>query len=246
MRKRDELLETVEKELIKVKAAVERQGDPLRGKDKIAVRADRVLQRRKMAKHFTLTITDNSFAFARKEDAIAREKRLDGFYVIRTNLPTEALDAKGVTGAYKSLAQVERAFRTIKTVELDVRPIHHRLAGRVRAHVLLCMLAYYVVWHMRQKLAPILFDDHDKPQAAVERTSPVAKARVSNAARAKAVSRATANGLPVHSFRTLLQDLATLTRNTIHLGDLPAVTMLAKATPVQAKAFELLRVGPAA
>jgi hypothetical protein len=171
---------------------------------------------------------------------------MDGFYVVRTNLPAEALVANGIAGAYKSLAQVERAFRTIKTTALDVRPLHHRLAGRVRAHVFLCMLACYVVWHMRQKLAPLLFDGHDKPQAAAERTSPVAKARVSKVALAKAVSRATAGGLPVHSFRTLLQDLATLTRDTVHLGDMPAVTVLAKATPIQASALELLGIRQAA
>jgi hypothetical protein len=152
------------------------------------------------------------------------------------------LDTAAVVSAHKSLAQVERAFRSVKTVDLDVSPIHHRLAGRVRAHVLLCMLAYYVVWHMRQALAPLLFDDHDKENAAKERPSPVAPAKVSAAAKAKAASRKTAGGCPVHSFRTLLQDLATLTRNTVRLGDAPPVTMLASPTPIQREVFGKLEV----
>jgi hypothetical protein len=142
---------------------------------------------------------------------------LDGFYVLRTSVPAEALDAAAVVSTYKSLAQVERAFRSMKTVVLDVRPIHYRLAARVRAHVFLCMLAYNVVWHIRERLAPLLFDDHGRENAGKGRVSPVAPAKVSAAAKAKAASRKTADGLPVHSFRTLLQDLGTLTRNTVRL-----------------------------
>lgn len=245
-RKRNDLIEASLKKLNAVKAAVEREKKPLRGADKIAVRADRALQRHKMAKHFTLTITDDSFSFVRNEDTVSKEKNLDGFYVIRTSVLAPELSSNQAVSSYKSLAQVERAFRTIKTLELDIRPLHHRLKERVRAHVFLCMLAYYVIWHMRQKLAPMLFEDADKQQAAADRTSPVAKAKVSEEARKKASKRRTEDGLPVHSFRTLLQDLATLTRNTVLFGDLPRTTILALATPVQAKAFELLGVPLAA
>jgi transposase len=243
-RKREALLCESEKKLEKVRMAVEREKNPLRGKDKIAVRAERALQRHKMAKHFTLTIAEDSFSFVRNEDSIAREKRLDGLYVVRTSVEKKLLESKEVVGSYKSLSHVERAFRTIKTVELDIRPLHHRLAERVRAHVFLCMLAYYVIWHMRQKLAPMLFDDHDKEQAKAERSSPVAKAEVSKAARKKTSKRKTDDNLPLHSFRTLLQDLATLTRNAVRFSDLPAVAMLARPTPVQARAFALLGVSP--
>lgn len=197
-----------------------------------------------MAKHFTLTITDDNFSFAINDQSVSKEKTLDGFYVIRTNVGVEKLQDGQVVGSYKSLSQVERAFRSMKTVELDIRPLHHRLKERVRAHVFLCMLAYYVIWHMRQKLAPMLFEDTDKQQAASERTSPVAKAEVSRTAREKTAKRRTPDDLPVHSFRTLLQDLATLTHNTVRFGDLPRITMLATATPIQAKAFELLGVSP--
>ena len=137
--------------------------------------------------------------------------------------------------AYKSLARVERAFRSLKSIDLEVRPVHHRLAGRVRAHVFLCMLAYYVVWQMRRKLAPLLFEDHDRPAATASRASPVAPAEVSPAARAKARARKTDDGEPVHSFRTLLADLATLTHNTMRLG-------LSRPTAIQQRAFDLLGI----
>ena len=157
-----------------------------------------------MAKHFRLTIADDRLSFARDEAAIAKEAALDGFYVLRTSVPAATLDPAATVRAYKSLAGVERAFRALKTVDLEVRPVHHRLAGRVRAHVFLCMLAYHVIWHLRRALAPLLFDDHDRDAAAAQRASPVAAARVSPAARAKARTRRTADGQPVHSFRTLL------------------------------------------
>ena len=214
----------------------------MRGADKIGLKAGAVLGKRRMAKPFELTITDTSFFFARNEASIQKEAALDGFYVLRTSVPAGALDTAAVVSAYKSLAHVERAFRSVKTVDLEVRPIHHRLAARVRAHVFLCMLAYYVVWHMRQALAPLLFEDHDKKNAAMERPSPVAPAKVSAAAKAKAASRKTANGSPVHSFRTLLQDLATLTRNTVSLGDAPPAAMLASPTSVQQEVFAKLEV----
>jgi len=239
-RKREELLAATEAELAKIAANAGRGRNPLRGKDKIGLKAGAVLGRRKMAKHFTLTIADASFSFTRNEASIQKEAALDGFYVLRTNVPAGTLDTAAAVCAYKSLAQVERAFRSVKTIDLEVRPLHHRLAARVRAHVFLCMLAYYVVWHMRQALAPLLFDDHDRDSAVKGRSSPVAPAKVSAAAKAKAASRKTADGSPVHSFRTLLQDLATLTRNTVRLGDAPPVTMLASPTPIQKQVFAKL------
>jgi len=241
-RKREELLAATEKELAKIAASVTRSRNPLRGADQIGLKAGAVLNKRKMAKHFELTITDGSFTYSRNQASIQKEAALDGFYVLRTNVPAETLDTAAVVLAYKSLSQVERAFRSLKTVDLEVRPIHHRLAERVRAHVFLCMLAYYVTWHMHQALAPMLFEDHDKESAAQARTSPVAPAQVSAAAKAKAASRKTADGQPVHSFRTLLQDLATLTRNTVRFVDTPPVTMLAKPTAIQQEAFKRLGV----
>jgi hypothetical protein len=251
-RKREDLLATTERDLARIKAATLRASRPLRGQDKIALKVGGVLGRRKMAKHFRLTITDDRLSFARDDAAIAQEAALDGFYVLRTSLPAATLDAEATVLAYKSLAGVERAFRSLKTVDLEVRPVHHRLAGRVRAHVFLCMLAYHVTWHMRQALAPLLFEDHDRwsvrsgmgprphpdrPTAAAARSSPVAAARVSPAAAAKAATKQTAEGQPVHSWRSLLQDLATLTRNTVRLGEAPPLTMLARPTPLQQEVF---------
>ena len=240
--KREDLLAATEADLARIKSRVENECAPLQGADKIGLRAGAVLGKRKMAKHFELTIADASFSFARNEASIQKEAALDGFYVLRTNAPADRLDAAAVILTYKSLAHVERAFRSVKTVDIDVRPVHHRLAARVRAHVFLCMLAYYVVWHMRKALAPLLFDDHDKENAWKGRSSPVAPAKVSAAAKAKAASRKTADGLPVHSFRTLLQDLATLTRNTVRLGDAPPAAMLASSTPIQQEVFDKLGV----
>jgi Transposase DDE domain len=239
-RKREDLLAATEQELARIKAAVERESRPLRGREAIALKVGAVLGRRKMAKHFALTITDAGLTFVRQEAAIAKEAALDGFYVLRTSVPAEALAAPATVLAYKSLAQVERAFRCLKTVALEVRPVHHRLAGRVRAHVFLCMLAYHVVWHLRQALAPLLFEDHDRAAAVAQRASPVAPARVSPAAAAKARTKRTAAGRPVHSWRTLLADLATLSRNTVRLGDAPPITMLTRPTPLQQQVFHRL------
>lgn len=239
-RKRAALLAATEQDLAKIVAATRRARAPLRGRAQIALKVGAVLGRRKMAKHFGLTITDDALTFARDDAAIAREAALDGFYVVRTSVPADALDAPAAVLAYKSLAQVERAFRALKTVDLEVRPIHHRRAGRVRAHVFLCLLAYYVQWHLRRALAPLLFDDHDRAAAAAARPSPVAAARVSPAAAAKAQTRRTDAGQPVHSWRTLLADLATLTRNTVRLGDAPPIIMLARPTPLQADVFHRL------
>jgi hypothetical protein len=241
-RKREELLAATEAGLARIEASIKRKRAPLQGADKIGLKAGAVLAKRKMAKHFELVITDTAFSFARNEASIQKEAALDGFYVLRTNAPAEMLDTAAVVSSYKSLAQVERAFRSVKTVDLEVRPVHHRLAARVRAHVFLCMLAYYLVWHMREALAPLLFDDHDKENARKGCSSPVAPAKVSAAAKAKAALRKTADGHRVHSFRTLLRDLATLTRNSVRLGDAPPADLLASPTPIQQQVFDKLGV----
>jgi hypothetical protein len=174
-------------------------------------------------------------------ESIEREAALDGVYVIRTNVPARHLDAEAAVAAYKSLSTVERAFRSYKTVDLEVRPIHHYAERRVRAHIFLCMLAYYVEWHMRRALAPILFDDHDRASARAERRSIVAPAQRSAAAKAKARTGRTEDGLPVHSFQTLLRDLATLTKNRVRVAE-STFEQLARPTPVQERALELLEV----
>lgn len=244
-RKRRALLDVTEAKLEQVAQAVRRERRPLRGKDQIAVRADRALRSRKVGKHFRIRVTDDSFSYARDEARIAREAALDGVYVLRTSVDMQELDSADVVRAYKSLGRIERAFRTFKTVDLKVRPVHHRLAHRVKAHVFLCMLAYYVEWHMRRALAPMLFDDHDPAAAAQARPSPVAPAQRSAAARTKAQGRKrTPDGLPVHSFRTLLKDLATLARNRVRPKDATPVEVLTVATPVQDRAFSLLGVKP--
>jgi transposase len=243
-RKREELLAATEADLGRIKARVERTKQPLRGAAEIGCAVGAVIGRRKMAKHFETVITNDTFSFARKQDQIEAEARLDGIYVLRTSLRAEQSDAAATVRSYKSLAQVERAFRCMKTVDLDIRPVFHWTAPRVRAHVLLCMLAYYLEWHMRGALAPLLFDDEDKAAAEARRASPVAKARVSKAAEKKARTRLTdpAHGdvLPVHGFRTLLADLATLTKNTVCFGAKSLVTILAKPTATQTRALQLL------
>jgi len=245
-RKRDELLAATEAALTRIKKRVERAKKPLRGAAEIGKATGAVLGKRKMAKHFELVITDATFSFARKTDAIAAEAMLDGIYVLRTSLSAEQADTAATVRTYKSLAQVERAFRSMKTVDLELRPVFHWTAPRVRAHALLCMLAYYLEWHMRRPLAPMLFDDHDRAAAEAARTSPVAKAKVSPAAYKKASTQRTDDGQgtsqPVHSFRTLLADLATVTRNTVSVGDQSTFTMLATPTPVQRRAFSLLGI----
>jgi hypothetical protein len=243
-RKRAELLDATERQLARIQAQVRSARRPLRGKDRIGLAVGAVADRYKMAKHFAIAIAEDDLTFERKQDQIDAEAALDGIYVLRTSLAPEALDAAGTVAAYKGLAGVERAFRSCKTVDLEVRPIHHRLADRVRAHVFLCMLAYYVEWHMRRALAPILFDDHDKPAAAAERASIVAPARRSPAARRKAATKRTEDGMPVHSFRSLLAELATLTRNAMAMANQPdaSFVLYPEPTPVQARTFELLGV----
>ncbi len=243
-RKRPDLLAATEKQLAKIAAATQRARRPLRGKQNIGVRAGKILNRYKMGKHFQLRIEEDSFHYERKTANIEREQNLDGIYVIRTSVKQEALTSQQVVASYKSLSGVERAFRSLKTVDLHVRPIHHRLPNRVRAHIFLCMLAYYVEWHMRQLLAPILFDDDDKQQAQAARTSIVAPASRSYSAKRKARSKLTVDGLKVHSFQTLLADLATIAKNKIQPTDkaTAAFDMLTRPTALQQRAFELLSV----
>src|ERR1019366_8659925 len=243
-RKRPDLLAATEKQLEKIAAAAKRSRRPLRGKQNIGLRAGKILNRYKMGKHFQLRIEEDSFHYERKAANIEREQNLDGVYVIRTNVKTEVLSSQEVVANYKSLSGVERAFRSLKTVDLQVRPIHHRLPDRVRAHILLCVLAYYVEWHMRQALAPILFDDDDKPQAQAARSSVVAPAQRSTAAKLKALTKQTANGIKVHSFQTLLGDLATIVKNRIQPTDksIAVFDMLTQPTVIQQCAFDLLGV----
>jgi len=243
-RKRPELLAATEKQLEKIAAATRRGKCPLRGKQNIGVRAGKILNRYKMGKHFQLRIEDDSFHYERKTANIEREESLDGIYVIRTSVRKEALSSEQVVASYKSLSGVERAFRSLKTVDLRVRPIHHRLPDRVRAHILLCTLAYYVEWHMRQRLLPILFDDDDKLQAQAARKSIVAPAQRSASAKLKARTKHTSEGAKVHSFRTLLGDLATIVKNRIQPTDnsIAVFDMLTQPTAVQQRAFDLLGV----
>src|SRR5437588_1188941 len=245
-RKRGELLEATERDLQRIQERVRRARRPLRGEAAIGAAIGAVLNRRKVAKHFAWTISENSFSFARNQASVDAEARLDGIYVLHTSLRKDVIDTPNVVTAYKSLAHVERAFRSTKSVDLEVRPVFHYAGNRVRAHVFLCMLAYYLEWHMRQALAPILFDDHDRAAAQAQRTSPVAKAKVSPAAQRKHQTKRTDDGLPVHSFRSLLADLATLTRNQVRFGSGNTFTVLATPTRLQQHAFNLLGVTPAA
>jgi hypothetical protein len=243
-RKREELLAATEKELARIAAAVTRPRAPLRERTAIALKAGAVLNRYRVAKHFRLDIGEQRFTFRRDVEAIAAEAALDGIYIVRTSVPAAALAAPDVVAAYKRLALVERAFRSIKTVDLEVRPIHHRLPERVRAHLFLCLLAFYLEWHMREALRPILFDEHDRAAAAAARASIVAPAKRSPAAMRKAARKSTDDGLPVHSFRSLLADLATVTQNHMVLADDAAhgFALYPELTPVQARAFDLLDV----
>ena len=240
-RKRQELLSATEKDLDKIRTATQRKKNPLRGKDAIGIAVGKVIGHYKMAKHFHLFIEDSSFRYERKQAQIDAEAALDGIYVIRTSVKPEAASADQTVGHYKSLAAVERAFRSMKSVDLKVRPIHHYLEDRVRAHILLCMLAYYVEWHMRRDLAPILFDDTDSVAAQTQRRSIVAPAQRSPIALEKVHSKRTPEGLPVHSFQTLLADLATIAKNTVVLNGTP-IQILTTPTPLQQRALELLQV----
>jgi transposase len=240
-RKRSELLEATEKQLKKIVEATQRKKKPLRGRKEIGLAVGKILGRYKMGKHFSLFIEEDGFRCERKSANIEREAALDGIYVIRTSVPAEALSSPDVVGCYKRLSDVERAFRSLKSVDLKIRPIYHHLSERVKAHVFLCMLSYYVEWHMRQALAPMLFDDHDPQAAKAARKNIVSPAARSPKAQSKDSSKRTEEGLPVHSFQTLLKDLATLTRNEVRMGE-QTVQMLATPTPVQQRALQLLQV----
>ena len=237
--KRAELLQATEDDLTKITGRI--AAGRLKGQDKIGVAVGRVINRYKMAKHMSLTITDTSLTFARKEEAIAAEAALDGLYIIRTSVSLKRLDAASCVRHYKSLSQVERAFRSMKTVDLKVRPIHHRLADRVRAHIFLCMLAYYVEWHLKEAWRELLFTDKD--QAAKATRDPVAPAERSAAAKAKVARRRHEDGAPIHSFSTLLTELATIVHNTCRTSaddDAPTFTVTTQSNPTQRRALDLI------
>jgi hypothetical protein len=242
-RKRESLLAATEADLAKIAAACARTRQPLRGKDKIAVRADRALSRRKVAKHFTLDIGEDHLTYARNQDSITAEAALDGIYVLRTSVAAGELGSGEVVSSYKALAQVERAFRAFNT-DLDIRPIRHRTEDRGRAHVFLRMLSYYITWHLQARLAPLLFTDDDEPAAHAARPSPVAPAARSPRAQAKAATKHTPADQPVHSFATLLADLGTICLNTITPADpaLPGFRLATTPSALQRQAFELLGV----
>jgi hypothetical protein len=236
-RKRQELLAATEADLAQVQAATTRERRPLRGQDKIALRVGKLVNAHKMAKHFSLAISDTGFTYTRNEDAIAAEAALDGIYVIRASAAhTAAMDAPGMVEAYKDLKFNEAGFRSLKAIDLDLRPIYHYTEARVRAHVLICMLALYLVWHLRQAWAPICFTDEHPP----EHDDPVAPARRSPHALAKISAQRHADGQAIHSFATLVDELGTLTRNTIVFTGGARITKLAVPTPLQRRAFELI------
>ena len=244
-RKREELLQATERKLAQIAVATRRPRGRLKGKDKIGLRVGKTLNSYKVGKHFRLDITDGGFSYERDTESVRQEATLDGFYVIRTSVPAKVLGPQDTVRAYKNLSVVERAFRSLKRVDLHLRPIHHRLADRVKAHVFLCMLAYYVEWHMRRDLAPMLFDDDEKATASALRRSVVAPAQRSPRALRKAQTKRTGEGAPVHSFQTLLRDLATIARNRVQPKQAPAEAsfdILTTPTHLQQRALDLLRV----
>ena len=239
--KREALLQATEKELQKVRARIE--NGSLAGRDKIGVRVGKVVNKYKVAKHFALTIEDSGFTFQRLEKQIAAEAALDGLYVIRTSVPKKQMDCAEAVRSYKALAEVERAFRSMKTIDLHIRPIHHHLEGRVRAHIFLCMLAYYVEWHMREAWREMMFADEDLERK--KHRDPVAAAERSEAALEKVATRTLKDGSPVHSFRTLLSELSTIVRNTCEarVGQRSGSTfqMTTTPNPLQHRALQLLQ-----
>ena len=240
-RKREALLKATEEALAPIATATRRTKRPLRGEAEIGKRVGAVLNRYKVGKHFRIEITATTFRYERDEARIAQEAAVDGIYVIRTSVPETQLSAPDTVRAYKSLSRTERAFRSFKTVDLHVRPIYHHLANRVRAHVFLCLLAYYVEWHMRRALAPLTFDDEDPAAGDARRRSIVAPAQRSPQAERKASEQRTDEGTVVHSFATLLQDVATIAKNRVRLGDVE-VDIITTPTPLQQRAFDLLEV----
>jgi transposase len=237
-RKREEIMLAAEKKLAEIATATRRPERPLRDPERINYRIGEALGPKKMGKYFQWQLTTAGLSFQRNTERIARDAALDGIYVLRTSLTSQRLDAAQTVRSYKRLAQVERAFRVLKSLELEIRPIHHRLANRVRAHVLVCLLAYYVEWHMRRALAPLLFDDEQPAQPS----SPVTPARRSASAQAKARTKRTPHGLAVQSFHDLLKDLATIVKNRIRpvLKSVTAFDILTRPTPLQKHALQLL------
>ena len=245
-RKRRELLQATEKELTKVRKQVERRKKKPLQEAEIALKVGKVLGRYKMGKHFLYTIGAGKFQWSRREQTIEQEAKLDGIYVIRTSESAERLSAADTVRSYKSLAQVERAFRTLKGMDLLIRPIRHRTEGRVPAHIFLCLLAYYVEWHLRRAWAPLLFEDEQLPQQRRQR-DPILPASCSPSAQAKKLTRQTADGFPVHSFATLLAELASRARVTYGLKSeesAPGFQQAPEPTPLQAKAYALLALLP--
>jgi transposase len=245
-RKREELLVATERELTRLQEQVCRKSSRRKSAADIGMAVGAVLNRRKMAKHFVVEIADGYLSWQRRIDQIEHEARLDGIYVIRTSVPAEHLDAAETVQAYKDLSRIERAFRSLKTVDLEIRPIRHWMAQRVRAHVFLCMLAYHVEWFLREALAPLLFHDTDLDAARAERTSPVAKTEPSEAAKAKKETKRSTDGHPVMSFGDLVAHLGTLTRNTMRVPLRPKhrFTLYSRPTPLQEAAFKLLDLNP--
>jgi transposase len=245
-RTREDLLAVTERELVRIEAKVRRRNAPLRDAAEIGLAVGAVLNKRKMAKHFAVTIDEGHLSWHRRLDQIEAEARLDGIYVIRTSVPAEHLDAAETVKAYKDLARVERAFRSLKSVDLEIRPIRHWTADRVRAHVLLCMLAYHVEWHLRKALAPLLFHDTDLAAAKAERTSPVVATEPSETVKAKKATKRSADGQRVMSFPDLLAHLGTLVRNTMRVPARPKhrFTLHSRPTALQQAAFALLELDP--
>ena len=242
-RKREELLLATEAKLDVIVDATRRKNRPLRDREKIALRVGRVIDKYKMSKHFELTITDDCFEYCRREDNIAAEASLDGLYVVRTSVESKDMDSETVVSTYKSLSQVERAFRSLKTVDLHIRPIYHSNDDRIRSHIFLCVLAYYVEWHMREMLRPVLFEDEDRMAAAQQRTSMVSKAERSASAKTKDRTRRTPDGLRVQSFSSVLADLGTLCRNVVQCRSIGQhYNQLTESTTQQRRCFELLNV----
>ena len=245
-RRREELLSRTEKELKGIQDSVNRETRPLHGKDQIGLKVGGLLNRFNVGRFFDLTITDHRFAFHRKEAQIHEDAALDGFYVIRTSLDKQTMDAAETVMAYKGLAKVETAFKQMKTEDLEIRPIYHRLADRVKAHVFLCMLAYYVEWHLRRDLAPLLFGEGDSRLAEAQRKSPVEPARPSAPTKAKRGRKRTEEGFMVHNFRDLLRDLASLSLCTCQAtgSKLPPFKRYTQPSPYQKRAFDLLQLTP--
>lgn len=242
-RKRNELLKATEEKLQPIRLATKRKSNPLRGEQAISLRVGKVIGKHKMAKHFDLAITETSFAYTRNDDRIHEEAALDGLYVVRSSVDEKRMNSQRVVETYKSLAKVERAFRCMKTVDLSLRPIYHRNEDRIRSHVFICMLAYYVEWHMREKLRPVLFADDDQESASVARKSIVAPAQRSESAKRKDATRRTSDDYPVQGFHDVLQDLGTLCRNRIRIPEFDSeFDKLTLATPYQQHVLKLLGV----